>query len=218
MCNTMKPIFTVILFSFITISSQAQFKYGITGGMNISKFNMSNDDFDGYVDKIRPGLLIGPTVVYTHPKIGLGFDVSAYFDRRVAKSKTLDSKSIYCNSFQFPVNVRYGINWEDMVYAFIFTGPQFGVNVGKKERIIAEGTGATTGHAMERHWVNNSTNFSLNFGIGAVLLENAQISISYNLALRKTGVLQQIDLIDNSSRMLSDCKANAWQISLSYLF
>ena len=105
-----------------------------------------------------------------------------------------------------------------MIYAFVFTGPQFGFNLGSKESYIASGTGKTSGHAMERRWVNNSSSLSWNFGIGGVVLDNIQVKISYNLALGKTGEIQQIDLEDNSLRILTDGKVSACQIELSYLF
>jgi hypothetical protein len=198
---------------------QAQFKFGVTGGMNISQFHVSDDTYEAYVDRNRGGFIIGPTVIYTIPKVWLGFDLSALYDLRGAKSKSLsDSESISCKSFQIPFNVRYGLNFDDMIYAFVFTGPQFGFNLGNKESLIASGTGKTSGHAMERRWVNNSSSFSWNFGIGGVFLDNVQVRISYNLALRKSGEIQQIDLVDNSQRTLTDGKVSSCQVAVSYLF
>lgn len=203
----------------LSVPSLAQFKYGVTGGMNISQFHVSDDAYKGYVDRNRPGFIIGPIVVYTIPEVGLGFDLSALYDLRGAKSESLsDCESVYCKSFQVPFNVRYGLNLDDMIYAFVFTGPQFGFNLGSKESLIAKGTGSSSGHAMERKWVNNGSSFSWNFGIGGVVYDNIQVRISYNFALRKSGEIQQIDLIDNTSRTLTEGKVGACQISLSYLF
>ena len=214
----MKPL--LLLFTLLLSSpSLAQFRLGVTGGLNISKLTVGDDSYKGYVDDIQPGFFVGPTVVYTHPKIGLGLDASALFDQRGAKSENIkDTKSIYCRSFQFPLHLRYGINYENMVYAFVFTGPQWGVNVGSKERAFAEGTGAATGHALERRWVHQASTFSWNFGLGAVVMENVQVRVSYNLALRKTATIQQVDLLTGSSRVITDGKAHACQVALSYLF
>lgn len=211
----------VSLLSFLLLSlpSQAQLKFGVTGGLNISQFHVSDDTYEAYIEKNRPGFIIGPTVVYTIPKVGLGFDLSALYDLRGAKSKTLSSsESIYCKSVQVPFNIRFGLNFDDMIYAFVFTGPQFGFNLGSKESLIAEGIGKTTGHAMERRWVNENSSFSWNFGIGGVVFEKVQVRLSYNLALRKAGVIQQTDMVDNSSRILTDGKVSACQVSLSYIF
>lgn len=217
----MRKLNLVSLLSILLLSlpSQAQFKFGVTGGLNISKFTVSDDNYEGYINNIRPGFIIGPSVIYNVPKTGLGFDISALFDMRGASSKSnINKESIYCNSFQVPFNVRYGMEFGDMVYGFIFTGPQFGFNLGSKESLIAEGIGKTSGHAIERRWINDDSSFSWNFGIGGVVLDKVQVRISYNLALRKTGEIQQIDIVDNKSRILTEGKVSACQISFSYLF
>ena len=199
--------------------SFAQLKFGVTGGLNISLFHVSDDTYKEYVNRNRAGFVLGPTVVYNIPKTGLGFDLSALYDLRGAKSKSLeDSESVFCKSLQIPVNFRYGRKFDEMIYGFVFTGPQFGFNLGSKESLIATGTGMTSGHAMERRWMNNSTSFSWNFGIGGVVFENVQVRISYNLALQKSGEIQQIDLVDNTSSTLTEGKVSACLISLSYLF
>lgn len=207
------------LFVLMAIPAQAQFKMGITAGLNISKFSVAEDDYKQYIDKVRPGFIVGPTAIYTVPGVGLGFDASALFDLRGAKSKELSgSKTITSTTLQLPVNIRYGIPIGDMVHGFVFTGPQWGFRLGSKETLIGEGTGMTSGHAKERRWVNQSSTFSWNFGIGGIVMEKFQIKVSYNLALRKTGEIQQIDLVDGNTRVLTDGKAHACQVALSYLF
>lgn len=211
---------SLLFLALLSVPSLAQIKIGVTGGLNISQIYVSDDSYKGYVNKIRPGFTVGPTLIYRIPKTGLGFDVSALFDNRGAKSKT-NSKSdpISVSSLQFPVNVRYGIDFgEDMLYCFVFTGLQYGVNIGKKEQHIISGTGTSSGHELERCWVNQGSAFSLNFGIGGIVMEKVQIRVSYNLALRKSGEIQQTDLVDGSTKTLTDGKANACQIVLSYLF
>ncbi|MCR4919848.1 MAG: porin family protein [Prevotella sp.] len=209
-----------VLSLLAAVPAQAQFKLGVTAGLNISKLSVNDDECKKYVDKIRPGFVVGPTAIYTIPKTGLGIDASALFDLRGAKSKTIsDSKAVTCTSLQVPVNLRFGSQIGDMVYGFVFTGPQWGFGLGSKESVLAEGIGKTTGHEMERRWVNRSTAFSWNFGLGGVVLEKLQVRVSYNLALRKTAEIQQVDLVDGSkTRVLADGKAHACQIALSYLF
>lgn len=211
--------FLCLLLFMFSMPIKAQLKVGITGGLNISKLTVSNDSYKGYVDKIRPGFFVGPTVIYTLPAIGLGCDISALYDMRGARSKDTDKyNSIYCHSFQFPFNIRYGIDIGDMVYGFVFTGPQFGVNAGSKEQLIIAGKGKSTGHALERRWVSNATNFSWNIGVGGIVLDKIQVRISYNLALKNTGEIQQVDLVDGTSKVLTTGKASACQVAISYLF
>ncbi len=208
-----------VLMSSTSLPANAQFKAGITGGMNICSFHVSDNSYREYVDKVRPGFVIGPTLMYRIPKTGFGFDVSALFDRRSAKSKdNSESKSISISSIQLPVNLRFGLDFGDMVYGFVFGGVQYGFNIGDKEKYIISGTGKATGHDLERWWVSQNSTLSMNLGIGGVVMEKVQVRVSYNLPLRKTGEIQQKDLSDNTVRTLTDGKAHACQVTLSYLF
>lgn len=217
----MKKSFFLFLFlvACSAIPSMAQLKLGITAGLNISQLHVSESDFKSYVNKVRPGFLVGPTAIYTFPSIGLGVDVSALYDLRGAKSKSNSkANAINCYSFQFPVNIRYGMEFGDMVQAFIFTGPQFGINAGSKEQLIIPGHSKSTNHPLERRWVSNSSLFSWNLGIGGVVIDKIQVRISYNLALKKTAEIQQVDLVNGNTLMLTEGKANACQVAISYLF
>lgn len=220
MKKAIPPFLFSILFLLAAIPTQAQFKLGVTAGLNISKVSVSDDAFKPYVDKIRPGFIVGPTAIFTIPKTGLGFDASALFDLRGAKSTDIDnSESVVCTSLQIPVNVRCGITLGDMVYGFVFTGPQWGFDLGSKESVFAKGTGTDSGHAMELRWVNQSSMFSWNFGIGGVVVEKLQVRVSYNLALRKSAEIQRVDLVDaDNTKVMADGKAHACQVALSYLF
>lgn len=205
----------------IVAPSYAQFKVGVTGGLNISKFIVSDDDYKGYIDKTRPGFIIGPTVLYNVPKTNFGIDLSALFDSRGATSKTYsDCETIHYYSFQFPINVRYNIVLDDLDtgYGFLFTGPQFGWSTGNHDQLIISGKGKSTGHDLERRWISQNSTFSWNFGVGAVVFNKLQVRISYNFALRKTGEVHQIDLTDGTHKMLTSGKANACQVAISYLF
>lgn len=209
MSKKIKTTLLLVLTLLIVTPSYAQFKVGITGGMNISKFTVSDDTYEDYIDKIRPGFTVSPMAIYTIPGTGLGFDASALFDLRAVKSNTYeDINTIYCCSFQFPVNIRYGLDLGD-VYAFVFTGPQFGWSTGSKDFLIVSGKSKSTGHDLERRWVNNSSTFSWNFGIGGVVMDKVQVRVSYNLALKSTGSIQQVDLVDGSTRSLTSGKAHA---------
>ena len=219
MRTIIKTTLLIILTLLIVLTSYDQFKVGVTGGLNISKFTVSDDNYEDYINNIRPGFIIGPTVIYNVPKTGLSFDISALFDMRGASSKSnINKESIYCNSLQLPFNVRYGVNYAEMVYWFVFTGPQIGFNIGSSESMIISGKSKNTGHVLERRWVNQSTSSSWNIGVGAIVLEKVQVRVSYNLALQKTAIIQQVDLDDGTSRVLTDGKAHACQIAISYLF
>jgi hypothetical protein len=217
----MKKLFSLVAFALFVASMPvcAQLQFGIVGGLNITQIHLSDNDYKDYVNKTSPGFTIGPTVVFTIPKTHFGLDVSALFDLRGAKSVDDDlDTSVKCASFQFPVNLRYGFTLGDMVNAFVFAGPQFGVNTGNKNQYIASGRGRTTGHDMERRWVANNSTMSMNLGIGGTVMDRVQVKINYNFAFNAAGEIRQVDLVNGNYSTLATGKAHACQVTLGYLF
>ena len=193
----MKKILTlVVLLATITVAAQAQVKFGVKGGLNITsmKFDQS------VVDKSnQAGFFIGPTVKFTIPIVGLGFDASALYDQRKAE---VDDTSIKQQSIQIPINLRYGIGLGSTASIYFFAGPQFGFNVGDKD--IKTDVG---------NWTFKSSNISANVGLGLMLLGHLQVSANYNFGLGKTG---ELDILNTDFK--ENGKLNAWQIGLAYFF
>lgn len=114
----MKRIFTsaavAIVMLLAATSAQAQIKFGLKGGLNVTDMSLSKEVFNA---DNQAGFFIGPTVKFSLPLIGLGIDAAALYDQRQAKVKgevgyeqiyreerSLDSKYI-----NIPINLRYGI-------------------------------------------------------------------------------------------------------------
>ena len=157
----------------------------------------------------QAGFFIGPTVKFTLPIVGLGFDASALYDQRKAE---VDDTSIKQQSIQIPINIRYGIGLGSTASIYFFAGPQFGFNVGDKSFTSFDKATATAST-----WTLKSSNLSANVGLGLMLLGHLQVSANYNFALGKTGEYQSIQ---GASSMLfeGDTKMNAWQIAVAYYF
>jgi hypothetical protein len=209
----MKKLFTtmVVALVMVAIPSQAQVKFGLTGGLNMTNMSM---DVTGMKEDVKnnAGFFIGPTVNFTLPVIGLGIDASALYDQRSAKN---DGKEIKSQSIQIPVNLRYGIGLGSLATVFAFAGPQFGFNLGDKNQTLED----TAGKVKE--WRLKSSNMSLNLGLGAMLLGHLQAKINYNIAMGKTGDFKDFTVVDGVktvSDVLGSAKANSWQISLAYFF
>ena len=205
----MKKILTVVvLFAALmtAVPAKAEVKFGLKGGLNLT-----NMRFDSSVaDKSnQAGFFIGPTVKFTIPIVGLGFDASALYDQRKAE---VDDTSIKQQSIQIPINIRYGIGLGSTASIYFFAGPQFGFNVGDKSFTSFDKATATAST-----WTLKSSNLSANVGLGLMLLGHLQVSANYNFALGKTGEYQSIQ---GASSMLfeGDTKMNAWQIGLTYFF
>lgn len=208
----MKKIFTTLLVAaalMMGITAKAQVKFGVKGGVNVTSMSFNNSVFDA---SNRTGFFIGPTVKIQLPLVGLGIDASALYDQREAKVKytgtgtsyTTD-KTLRCQAINVPINLRYGWGLSSLANVFLFAGPQFGFNVGKKNQDLTENTS----------WSVKNSNFSVNVGAGFTVLSHLQISANYNIVCGKTS---DASLQNVGEQMEARSRANAWQIALAYYF
>ena len=205
----MKKFFTlVVLLATITVA-QAQVKFGVKGGLNLTNMTLSKD----VVDKSnQTGFFIVPTVKFTIPIVGLGLDASALYDQRSAK---LDGENVKQQSIQVPINLRDGVGLGSLASINFFAGPQFGFNVGDKAFTSFDNAKNTTSS-----WRLKESNLSANVGLGLILLNHLQIAANYNFALGKTGDYNVIDsTISTAEKVITGkTKANSWQLSATYFF
>ena len=202
----MKKIFTlVVLLATMTVAAQAQIKFGVKGGLNLTSMKFDNS----LVDKSnQSGFFIGPTIKFTLPVVGLGIDAAALYDQRSSK---IDDETIKQQSIQVPINLRYGIGLGSTASIYFFAGPQFGFAVGNKGEVNAK---AIANEVKE--WRLKDSNLSANAGVGLMLMNHLQVSANYNFALGKTG---DCDVLDATGKIISgETKANAWQLSVAYFF
>ena len=208
----MKKILTLIVMAVaFAAPSQAQVKFGVMAGLNltnISDFSLNAQGVENAISN-KAGFFVGPTVKFTLPIVGLGIDAAALYDQREAKTngETLKSQSI-----QIPINVRYGIGLGSMAEIFAFAGPQFGFNIGDKDK--------TWGDVKDTaaKWTLKSSNVSANVGIGATIMSKLQLKVNYNIALGKTGEIDVKTGANEAWKTITGAKANAWQVSASYFF
>lgn len=213
----MRKIFTAAIVAatmlFSTSSAQAQVKFGLKGGLNVTNMSLNSEVFDA---DNQTGFFIGPTVKFTLPIVGLGIDASALYDQRDAKITVEDNgasveSKIKNQSINIPINLRYGVGLGSTASVYLFAGPQFGFNVGDKNQSLFKDMG---------EWRLKSSTFSVNVGLGAMLLSHLQISANYNIACGKTGettVSSALgELVKSAAKKRG--RANAWQIGLAYYF
>ena len=201
----MKKILTlVVLLATITVAAQAQVKFGVKGGLNITSMKLDKSVAD---KSNQAGFFIGPTVKFTLPVVGLGIDAAALYDQRSAKvlDETLKQQSI-----QIPINLRYGIGPGSTASFYIFAGPQFGFAIGDKVTELANDAA---------DWRLKDSNLSANVGLGLMLLNHLQVSANYNIALGTTGEVDVNNAINTAwNTAIGKAKANAWQLSVAYFF
>ena len=208
----MKKVITLVVFlSAMTLTAQAQgIKFGLKGGLNITKMSFSEDVIKS---ENNTGFFVGPTLKISLP-MGFGVDIAALYDERSAdvsgglvKTEGGDdmlvyntqSETIKQKSLQVPVNLRYNIGFSSMAGIYLAAGPQFGFPVADKvfETKVGE-------------YRLKDANLSINFGAGLTLMGHLEVGFTYNLAAGKSGEFRNWDDVDTHN--------NAWQISAAYYF
>ena len=198
----MKKLFlalTLLLtFAWATPAS-AELKFGVVGGLNLSKMSFSGGDKGLLSSDNRCGWYIGPKAQFTLPLIGLGIDASIqYSQRRLNSSEYEFSDSQTYKSIEVPINVRYTFGLSSLVSIYGATGPQFGFNCDKslfRDMDISV----------------KDANVTWNVGFGLTLLNHLQVGAGYNFGIGKWAESKDPD-VDLSA------KANTWQVQVAYLF
>jgi hypothetical protein len=199
-----KIISLVVLVAAVTMTAQAQgVKFGVKGGLNITKMSISKDVADA---DNQTGFYVGPTVKVSLP-MGFGVDIAALYDQRSAKVEPdgltgiqgAGNEKITQKSLNIPVNLRYNIGLGSKAGIYLAVGPQFGFPVGDKVYNTQLG-----------EYRLKDANLSFNFGAGVYLLKHLEVGFAYNLAAGKSGEFKNANDIDTHN--------NAWQIGAAVYF
>lgn len=183
-----------------TVPAQAQFAFGIKGGVNMvnndltAMKGMTGKDvanLDNYT-----GFFIGPKMEVRIPIIGLGVEAAALYSQ---KGMTIgDGETFKQNSFQLPLSLKYGIGLGNFANVFIAAGPEFGFNMGETSMVvnnIVTNTDGTTSGDIKAYVLDKST-LSINVGIGATVLNHLQVAVNYNIPWGRTADFQTISAED----------------------
>ena len=191
-----KVLSTLALMACIMMAlpAQAQLKFGLKGGLNISKVTFSASDINS---DNRTGFFIGPMAEFTIPVIGGGIDAAALYTQSGAKVEyENESYDKNLKTIEIPVNLKYNFGLGSMAGVYVAAGPQFGFNVG-------------SGHLGDYDIKDCNTTF--NVGAGVKLISHLQIGVNYNFSINKVAKYEE-------EGKKYDMKKNTWQVSLAYLF
>lgn len=192
----MKRVYLLILalVAWMAVPAQAQFKWGIKGGANISSIHFSDLPETFSTDNLT-GFHIGPTIELMAPFIGLGFDASILYSQTGMEIGTQKIKSDYLN---VPVNLKWKIGIP-AVKVFAAAGPYIGFRLG----------GGKIWDVIIDEVQSKSFSAGLNLGAGVELIQHLQISATYQLGLTDNYSVKQLKI---------DGKNRGWMISAAILF
>ena len=199
----MKKITCMVMMAialFVAIPAQAQFSWGIKGGLNLASNDfsdlkgmnkeqiMSTDSYTGF--------FIGPKAELRVPILGFGLEAAALYSQ---KGMSLgDNETFKQNSFLIPLNVKYAFGLGNFANIFIAAGPEFGFNMGETSKVVSNlivGADGETSGDIKAYVLEKST-LSINVGVGATLLNHLQVALNYNVPWGKTAEFQTISAED----------------------
>lgn len=191
--------------------ADAQVKFGVKGGWNLSSLKLNDDMF---TSDNKNGFFIGPMMKVSLPLTGLGFDVSALYNQREAKMRYASDvtgsdlsrrTTIKQKTIDVPVNLRYSIGLASMANVYFFGGPQWSINVGDEN---------FKWDSVSSYTLKKNT-LSFNIGAGLTFLQHIQASVNYNIEASKSGKME-IERLDDGDWVKG--RNHTWQVSLGYWF
>ena len=192
----------VVAALMIATPSDAQVRFGLKGGLNVSDMSLSKEVLES---SNRLGFFVGPTLKVTLPLTGLSADISALYNQSESK---LDDETITRKYIDVPLNARFGFGI-DSLGIFAYAGPQVSFNVGDEE------FNWTSTESYDNTFQLKKSLFSVNVGAG-ITVSSLQLTANYNIAIGKTGDLSLGETVNNV--IGTKARANNWQIGLAYFF
>lgn len=204
----------VVAATLFVVPAQAQIKFGLKGGLNITDMSFSSDVLN---TSNRTGFFIGPTVKFTLPLLGFGLDASVLYDQREAEfddvygddDEIIRGQVIKQKAINIPINLRYDIGLGSLAAVYLAAGPQFGFNIGDKNQSFYDDMIG---------WKLKTSNFSINLGAGVMLLRHVQVGFNYNIVCGKTGEVSALGTAGDVVEGIARGRSNTWQISAAYYF
>ena len=198
--------------------AQAQVKFGVKAGLNLSKVSTSGAIGDNLKNDNRAGYFIGPMLDVKVPLIGLGVDGALMYNQRNGKvgaayAGVETSEDLTQHSIAIPVNIKKSWGLGGLASMFVAVGPQFDFTIGGKKWKDMEAFGEEVAEDASVKW--KGSNVSLNLGAGVLLLSHLQAGIGYNISLGKTA---EVDSKYDAVKKAVTSKTNSWQFHVAYLF
>lgn len=203
MYSWIKTFIFVTCFLSCALSVQGKLKYGAKMGYNISKMELNSNVFDA---SHRNGFYLGPTMK-VDLLAGFDFDMSALFNRIETNIGNFigENENVGKSSLAFQINLRKGFGFGDTSDVFVFAGPQWDLNLSKRDHDVFNG-----GHLR---WSEMVT--SINVGLGAMLFGTLEAKVSYNIACNSASDITFRYIMDE---IKESPKGSTWQLGLVVYF
>ena len=195
----MKWILAAAILLVATTTAQAQFRFGVKGGLNIASVSLEHSVLSS--DNIT-GFHVGPMLEWNLPILGLGVDGAVLYSQR---GFGVGDNSFRSDYIDVPVNAKFKFA-VPMVSPFVAAGPYASFRVsGNKFWNIA-------GQVIDQVEAKNFA-AGLNFTAGAEVMNMVQVGLTYSL-----GLTDDYRLFDRRNVNSYTGKPHTWMISATVFF
>ncbi|NDV57510.1 porin family protein [Bacteroides sp. 519] len=194
----MKKIVAILVMAvsfMMVMPAQAQIKFGVKGGLNLSELDIKN----GPTSDNTTGFYIGPMAEVGIPIVGLGVDGALMYSQRGED----DWKQ---QGIEIPVNLKYTFGLGSLLGIYIAAGPDFFFNfkdikIGGDEGLVK----------------TKKTQVGLNLGVGVKLIKHLQVGVNYQIPMGDS--FSWKNAVDTAGEEIKgNGKTKTWQVSVAYIF
>lgn len=150
---------------FVVSPAQAQLRFGVKGGLNISTVHFSEDIIKP--DNVT-GFHIGPMLEATVPLLGVGFETAILYTQRGLEFQDETMKVDYLD---VPLHLKWKFGLP-IVKVYLATGPYFGFRVSGDKLWDIPGS-------VSNQIKAKSFSSGWDIGAGAELLNHLQVGVNY---------------------------------------
>ena len=198
--SKLKSLLVVVMLLSVAVTVNAQFRFGVKGGVNIANVSFDKDVLNS--DNVT-GFHVGPMIDASFGEGGIGLDLALLFSQ---KGFDTEDKSVKNTYIDVPVNLKFKFGIP-LINPYLAAGPYVGFRVnGSKVKDVSF---KDVKHQVE----SKSFGAGLNFTAGAELFDRLQIGLTYSLGL--TNDYNTFDINDLDSYK---GKPHTWSISAAFLF
>lgn len=202
----MKKLILTLCGILVALTSNAEFRWGPTAGLNISTIKWSQNLVN---TRHTPGYSAGIFSEIMIPGIGFGLDGAIKYanhgakinfgDQYVWSNEGYGDVNYRMHSIQIPLNLRFKytrLNGAERTAApFVYAGPVLSFNFGSSELPIVD---------------RNSTSLGLQCGIGGEFFERYQLSAGYMWGTTTEIQTKKLNAFEGKDR--------GWQLNFAVLF
>ena len=190
----------VALLALMALPANAQLKFGIKGGVNISSVHFNSDVLKA--DNVT-GFQVGPMIETTLPLVGVGIDAAVLYSQKGLETTSVGGvkTSMKTDYIDVPVNLKWKFGLP-IIKGYLAAGPYVGFRVGGDKLWDIPGS---VGDQLKA----KSFNAGLNLGAGVELIKHLQVGFNYALGLTDDYSASKLEL---------NGKNRGWSITAAILF